>query len=792
MLDASFSVDSILSHVSVWGTEKACLDACTSKAFDSASQTQAPRLGKGARADNRLKDRRAIIYKSREWPTNLFCERAIDPQRELFWTIDWSKVRKRGAEMGGWNLVDESSKDLAPLQTEGQGVNDWVKEVEVARGIVTPKAARNAAQKDKLKISTPSTAATGTGTGKRRGRPPRNRSASPSRLRQARSKLAKGSVRGNDDEEVDSDAASSFDSSESEMFSDSDVESTAITSDEEEMDMDEEDGDGEFGKAVTPGKRKRGRPVGSLSTPTKRRGLSTPRKAQGFSSPAKAYATPRSRARLLGRKNRTLPHPSLPLRPPVISSLSVEQLSALTPQERARRLLHVGATPEHLPCREDQYEEVLACVEDAVEEGIGSCVYVSGVPGTGKTATVREVIRALTARAQRNEMNPFTFVEINGMKLPDANQAYSLLWSAISGGQRASPKAALALLSSHFARVGAGAAGAVGMGGGAGPGRAATVVLMDELDQLVTSRQEVMYNMFNWPNTQGSRLIVIAVANTMDLPERTLNPKVASRLGMTRITFMPYNDRQLVQIVQSRLGIQPAAQQAQTQAQNDDQAKELDKAATAGCETVFSADAITYVSKRVSNVSGDARRMLDVCRRAVELVESRARPALTGNTTPLESASVPTPATSPPIKQITIHDMRQVLDSMVKSGKVGHIATLPLHAKMVLLSLLNVLRRSGLAEATVGDVFAHHAAVCRMHAIARPGAGDDASTSTFNAEELAHPLAALCALGLVIAVGAGCGPGKATAHGRLMIACQEDEVRLAFEHDPDERLRKML
>ena len=58
-----------------------------------------------------------------------------------------------------------------------------------------------------------------------------------------------------------------------------------------------------------------------------------------------------------------------------------------------------------------------------------------------------------------------------------------------------------------------------------------SVVLMDELDALVTSKQDVMYNFFNWPSLPGSKLIVIAVANTMDLPERVLNQKVSSRLG---------------------------------------------------------------------------------------------------------------------------------------------------------------------------------------------------------------------------------------------------------------------
>ena len=56
---------------------------------------------------------------------------------------------------------------------------------------------------------------------------------------------------------------------------------------------------------------------------------------------------------------------------------------------------------------------------------------------------------------------------------------------------------------------------------------------MDELDQLVTTKQDVVYNFFNWPtlSTGGGRLIVIAVANTHDLPERAMNGRVRSRLG---------------------------------------------------------------------------------------------------------------------------------------------------------------------------------------------------------------------------------------------------------------------
>ena len=103
------------------------------------------------------------------------------------------------------------------------------------------------------------------------------------------------------------------------------------------------------------------------------------------------------------------------------------------------------------------------------------------------------------------------------MKITDPHQSYSLLWEALKG-ERVSPTQALDLLEREFNNP--------------SPRRIPCVVLMDELDQLVTKNQSVMYNFFNWPALRHSRLIVLAVANTMDLPERTLSNKISSRLGM--------------------------------------------------------------------------------------------------------------------------------------------------------------------------------------------------------------------------------------------------------------------
>jgi len=93
-------------------------------------------------------------------------------------------------------------------------------------------------------------------------------------------------------------------------------------------------------------------------------------------------------------------------------------------------------------------------------------VDIAGVPGTGKTATVRSVVHSLQKRAEEGvrawidislqiaylclqELSAFKFIEINGMKLTEPNQAFPMLWEFISG-EKATARHALTLLESHF------------------------------------------------------------------------------------------------------------------------------------------------------------------------------------------------------------------------------------------------------------------------------------------------------------------------------------------------------
>jgi origin recognition complex subunit 1 len=367
--------------------------------------------------------------------------------------------------------------------------------------------------------------------------------------------------------------------------------------------------------------------------------------------------------------------------------LDLEQTHA-SPHQIARSTLHVSAVPLALPCRETEFETVLSHLEAAITAGTGACIYISGTPGTGKTATVRAVVASLQAAAAEEELDDFYFVEINGMKVTDPHQSYSLLWEALKG-DRVSPSHALELLEREFTTP--------------GPRRVPCVVLMDELDQLVTRNQGVMYNFFNWPQLRHSRLIVLAVANTMDLPERTLSNKISSRLGLTRITFPGYTHTQLMAIIDSRLsGVE---------------------------QVIVEPDAIQFASRKVAAVSGDARRALDICRRAVEIAEQDVadqddnNKSRDGNDNSLllprdsgkENLAPDSPSKNPKSSlhlalppprrgMVTIATIKRAINEATSTPLAAHLRSLPLASKLFLAALLARLRRTGITESTLSDV----------------------------------------------------------------------------------------
>ncbi|KAL3199392.1 hypothetical protein MRX96_014036 [Rhipicephalus microplus] len=293
-----------------------------------------------------------------------------------------------------------------------------------------------------------------------------------------------------------------------------------------------------------------------------------------------------------------------------------------------------------------------------LQDGTGGCMYISGVPGTGKTATVHDVLRVLQESVDGGHVPSFKFVEVNGMKLTSPAQCYSHILRALTG-ENATPEQAAELLSRRFERP--------------GPRHDPIVLLVDELDLLWTRKQQVLYNLFDWPTKPKSRLIVLTIANTMDLPERLMSNRVSSRLGLTRMTFHPYNHKQLQEIVLSRMQ---------------------------GLEA-FDPDAVQLVARKQCP---ETRRALDVCRRATEIAEH----SLHG---------------SP--KKTTRHvvGMAHVdcaIQEMFSSPKIRAIRCLSQQEQIFLRAVVAEFRRTGVEETTFSKVYNQHITICRLEGVKPP------------------------------------------------------------------------
>ena len=74
------------------------------------------------------------------------------------------------------------------------------------------------------------------------------------------------------------------------------------------------------------------------------------------------------------------------------------------------------------------------------------------------------------------------------------------------------------------------------------------------MDQLDSKNQEILYTMFEWPSLKDSRLVLIGIANALDLTDRIL-PRLLARpeCKPQLLHFPPYSREQIIKVLQDRL-----------------------------------------------------------------------------------------------------------------------------------------------------------------------------------------------------------------------------------------------
>ena len=248
-----------------------------------------------------------------------------------------------------------------------------------------------------------------------------------------------------------------------------------------------------------------------------------------------------------------------------------------------------SADPGRLVGREQEREKLNSFVNAGIVSKSGRSIYISGPPGTGKSALVKEACEGLK---DVEEVQP---IYINCMSIKSAPDIYEKILQDTDCNGMDMGADRLAILKGLFF-----------------PKKKSSgqvyVVVLDEIDHLLTLDLEILYTLFEWSLARKSKLILIGIANALDLTDRFLPRLKARNLKPELLPFLPYTVPQIGSVITTKL-------------------KSLLAPGSAPLDFVpyVHPAAIQFCSKKVASQTGDLRKAFDIVRRALDLIEAETR-----------------------------------------------------------------------------------------------------------------------------------------------------------------------
>jgi cell division control protein 6 len=255
--------------------------------------------------------------------------------------------------------------------------------------------------------------------------------------------------------------------------------------------------------------------------------------------------------------------------------LAPKKLFNTSRYSEARKALHSSLT-ENLIGREVELSKLEDFLQTHLDKKLSGSIYVSGLPGTGKTASLFNIM------LKSKFKNAYKIIYVNCTTIKSAGTIYSKIIEELNIKDRRPVKNKKHAIEKYLVQS-----------------NKMILLILDEMDQLETKNQSVLYSIFEWPSIPESQLVLVGIANALDLIDRIL-PRLQAKCGLkpSLLHFKPYSKQQIIDIITQRL-------------------KE------ANIFNIFSSSAIKLLAGKVAAVSGDIRRALDIGRRVVEIAESQ-------------------------------------------------------------------------------------------------------------------------------------------------------------------------
>uniref|UniRef100_A0A8R1E3F7 Cell division control protein n=1 Tax=Caenorhabditis japonica TaxID=281687 RepID=A0A8R1E3F7_CAEJA len=277
-----------------------------------------------------------------------------------------------------------------------------------------------------------------------------------------------------------------------------------------------------------------------------------------------------------------------------------------SPKEGAR-------VPEEgaLKGRTEEFYSLKSWILESKENKTSLSIYISGQPGTGKTATTMRVLKSLGSAVRSCIVNCAS------------TSTKSALFKTIFDSLNLDGKPNVETFEEHVKHR----------------FRVPLVLVLDEIDHLATRKNAALYAAFQWPDTLSHNIIILGIANSIDLTERLL-PKLMLAKPPKRLVFEPYTKDDIVEILNEKMKRE---------------------------ETIVDAKAIELTARKVAAMSGDLRTALHIFKQQ----KSRMMPTLSSD--------------GPPVPSTPINGCREVLGiiNSVYSSPLAR-ARLPLQPRILL------------------------------------------------------------------------------------------------------------
>ncbi|EOB14977.1 Origin recognition complex subunit 1 [Nosema bombycis CQ1] len=211
--------------------------------------------------------------------------------------------------------------------------------------------------------------------------------------------------------------------------------------------------------------------------------------------------------------------------------------------------------------REKEYKILKSYISKFMNDGISTSLYISGVPGSGKTFTLKNVLEDMK----------IDFYYLNVAYIKKKSMVYSELFEILKCN-KVFEYTPIATLREHFSSC-------------SNP----HIVILDEIDLLIDRQQELLYNIFDLPHLENSKILLFLISNTSNLPEKMFESKIISRIGTNRLNFKPYTHTQISKIISK---------------------VKIDKTTT------------EIISRKIGSVSGDLRKAINVTKKIEDKFET--------------------------------------------------------------------------------------------------------------------------------------------------------------------------